>query len=589
MKQKFANLGHGYLAQNIDTDETQFYVENMVGVPSINTGEFFVATIYTTDSFYGTNIEIVKVVQTDGNYWTVERNHEESGAKEHLQGSRIELRLTAGSVAELAKPKEWSAPTVTKEEAEDTSGEARRAWTVTRVLEANQAWWKRSTMKIKLDGVATGATANATDAQLRDRASHTGTQAIATVVGLQDALSDLESSVDGLESGLSDLRNDLSASTISYNYTTATYDLSKHRITATHKACRRCLLSDDGNVNYYLDPHDSNKKEDGTSADLTGGDGQVMVEIPRFWFGFKHIGETIQVTQSPIPLPGLIPHPVFTTGGDFDTVYVGAYNATVQQPDGTIIPGLNLDNNTARVSLEVDKLSSLSGGDNYAMIGLNLDEFRILANNRGEGWDEFSFLAWQALQVLGYTFLGSFNGQDSLGNGNVSKSYPASSSTQSESPHTLNGASNVLGNEAGATNDFMSLLGVENLWGQCWQWVDGVLFQDAQVYVSAVPASTITADYYPVGEAISQAGTSGEYISKFQELSNSIMIPGAGGGDSSRFVGDSFWWNVGLRGARVGCAANDGARCGLACLSALAPGSRGRHIGGRVMFKRSRG
>ena len=40
----------------------------------------------------------------------------------------------------------------------------------------------------KLATIATGATANATDAQLRDRATHTGTQAISTVSGLQVAL-----------------------------------------------------------------------------------------------------------------------------------------------------------------------------------------------------------------------------------------------------------------------------------------------------------------------------------------------------------------------------------------------------------------
>lgn len=42
--------------------------------------------------------------------------------------------------------------------------------------------------KSKLAGVAAGATANATDAQLRDRAGHTGTQPISTVTGLQAAL-----------------------------------------------------------------------------------------------------------------------------------------------------------------------------------------------------------------------------------------------------------------------------------------------------------------------------------------------------------------------------------------------------------------
>lgn len=45
-----------------------------------------------------------------------------------------------------------------------------------------------SAEKTKLAGVATNATKNATDAQLRDRTTHTGVQAISTVTGLQAAL-----------------------------------------------------------------------------------------------------------------------------------------------------------------------------------------------------------------------------------------------------------------------------------------------------------------------------------------------------------------------------------------------------------------
>ena len=44
------------------------------------------------------------------------------------------------------------------------------------------------TERTKLTGIATGATKNATDAQLRDRSTHTGAQAIGTVTGLQSAL-----------------------------------------------------------------------------------------------------------------------------------------------------------------------------------------------------------------------------------------------------------------------------------------------------------------------------------------------------------------------------------------------------------------
>lgn len=39
--------------------------------------------------------------------------------------------------------------------------------------------------RAKLDGIATGATANATDSALRDRGTHTGTQGINTITGLQ--------------------------------------------------------------------------------------------------------------------------------------------------------------------------------------------------------------------------------------------------------------------------------------------------------------------------------------------------------------------------------------------------------------------
>lgn len=42
--------------------------------------------------------------------------------------------------------------------------------------------------KSKLDGIASGATANDTDSNLKNRANHTGEQAITTVTGLQSAL-----------------------------------------------------------------------------------------------------------------------------------------------------------------------------------------------------------------------------------------------------------------------------------------------------------------------------------------------------------------------------------------------------------------
>jgi hypothetical protein len=89
--------------------------------------------------------------------------------------------VAAGNDARLSDAREWTATTVSQAEAEAGTATTRRAFTAQRVRQAAVGWWNGSADKTKLDGIATGATANATDAALRDRATHTGTQAWATI------------------------------------------------------------------------------------------------------------------------------------------------------------------------------------------------------------------------------------------------------------------------------------------------------------------------------------------------------------------------------------------------------------------------
>lgn len=56
------------------------------------------------------------------------------------------------------------------------------------VVAAGAAGFMTGADKTKLDGIATGATANATDAQLRDRSTHTGTQTAATISDFNTAV-----------------------------------------------------------------------------------------------------------------------------------------------------------------------------------------------------------------------------------------------------------------------------------------------------------------------------------------------------------------------------------------------------------------
>lgn len=93
--------------------------------------------------------------------------------------------------AENLPATEWVAETVSQAEAEAGTATTRRAWTAQRVRQAIAAWWAASAMKTKLDGIATGATANSADATLLARSNHTGTQAASTISDLTEVTQDV--------------------------------------------------------------------------------------------------------------------------------------------------------------------------------------------------------------------------------------------------------------------------------------------------------------------------------------------------------------------------------------------------------------
>jgi hypothetical protein len=101
--------------------------------------------------------------------------------------------------ARLSDAREWTAATIEQAEAEAGTATTRRAFTAQRVFQAVAAWWASSAAATKLSGIATGATANSSDATLLARANHTGTQAAGTITGLAAvATSGAYSSLSGL-------------------------------------------------------------------------------------------------------------------------------------------------------------------------------------------------------------------------------------------------------------------------------------------------------------------------------------------------------------------------------------------------------
>jgi hypothetical protein len=377
-----------------------------------------------------------------------------------------------------------------------------------------------------------------------------------------------------------------------------TYDAtSAGALPNIHGKMQRCVLNANGTVNYYLDPDDSTLKADGSAADLTGTDGNVMVEIPKFWYRHTLTGDENKWEIADGPVSGFTVHPAFIKAGvEVDYRYIGAYDACyLDDTDSTYKSGLNLDALT--VDLTDDKLASVSGV--YPIVGVTRDTCRSLAANNGTGWHQLDFALYSAIQMLYLVEYADFNTQANLGAGNTNGDYFLPSSDQDDSPHTIAGASNSLGNastdgsqpSAGAKpgTAYMSYRGIENWFGNAWNWADGI-----NVNEGAAGNVHVTNDYRDFADGTttgytllsSSLPTGSGFIRNILNTGAYFLSSTNSGGSSSTFLTDQHFANAGgPRVVLVGGSANRGALAGGFCLASdSAAGGRFRFASARLAF-----
>ena len=174
-------------------------------------------------------------------------------------------------------------------------------------------------------------------------------------------------------------------------------NVNLHKSLPIQSGMYRCILNDNGEEVYKLDPNDSTKKEDGTPAVLDGTDGNVMVYIPVFYARFESKGYRRRVKLSDHYKPGFI-----KMGG----CYISAYEATVDRTISTLIKLASVVNTTA----------DFRGGNNNAewdstyrsLLGMpatsiSLTNFRNYARNRKDGdtqWNCMDYTAYKAVYWL---------------------------------------------------------------------------------------------------------------------------------------------------------------------------------------------
>lgn len=142
----------------------------------------------------------------------------------------------------------------------------------------------------------------------------------------------------------------------------------------------RCVINDAGVVQYYLNPSDSTKKADGSVSDLTGADGQVVVEIDKFYHRYFYSGTTHTWDISLHHRPGFNLHPAFIKNGEevshrYMSAYEGVlydvsasrYTNGLQLPAGTI----TFDNASSVITyaFKDHPFTLLEAGDKFVIAG----------------------------------------------------------------------------------------------------------------------------------------------------------------------------------------------------------------------------
>ena len=338
---------------------------------------------------------------------------------------------------------------------------------------------------------------------------------------------------------------------ISWAYATDTYIRTGAKgYTAIQSLMRRCVVKANGTVNYYLNPDNSNFKEDGTPSVLTGADGNVMVEIPKHYIKVETVGNVDSLNVSLTPEAGYVLDPSFLKWNGTSMVevpyrYFRAYEGFVSG----------------------SKLLSVSGVTPTR--SQTIATFRTQAMTNGAGWHLTDWNLLNTIKRLCYIEFCDFIVTKYLGNGN---------DTGSDYGITT-GQSNALGNRSSNSthNDkYMSYRGIENMYADIWEFVDGVNVNNYQFYVngksSTFASDVFTGDYVAKGP-LTVAGAANSLIKRCAVSSDGGFIPTVIGGSTTTFYGDALWSDTGARVALYGGDASNGASGGLGALGVNAASS----------------
>lgn len=266
--------------------------------------------------------------------------------------------------------------------------------------------------------------------------------------------------------------------------------------------------------------------------------GDVMVKIPKFWYRRYRSKNVEYLKIADEATSGFTLHPAFNHGGVVkDYLYVGAYKITSGNKSASGVSPLV---NQTRAAM------------------------RSNAKAKGTGWGIIDIAALSAIQMLILVEFANNNVQSVIGRG-----YCDGNSSALRTG-TCNNVSGLTGRPAG-TDGKVDVVwrGVEGLWGNIFEWVDGINWNNGTYYVCNDPsryADNTTTNY----TALSFKGAtnwSSSYITQegLDTGSNPhVMLPvAAGSGSETTYDCDVCWSSTAWSVVQHGGAWDNGSMCGL--------------------------
>ncbi len=298
-----------------------------------------------------------------------------------------------------------------------------------------------------------------------------------------------------------------------------------------------CDVLADGTVNkYYNDPDFS----------YTSPKGYIMVEVPSFWWKREQTGGYEYIYIS------MVQHEGYTKSDKF---YIGKYTATGSKSAVTCKSGV------------------------ANLVSISITDLRTSAKNIGTNWGLMDILRWSLIQMLYLVEYADYNCQKTIGNG------------VSNGSIINTGGCDSIGVKSGyLSNDQKHAVvyrGIENLWGNIYQWVDGININSYNAWVcydrSQYASDKVASPYKKLGYA--DANSSGYIKTMGYDANNpAIQRATATGGSDSTYCPDYFYSSSSTSAVCVGGDYSGEGHCGLWCAYCSSSSDADSGLGGRLLF-----